>query len=82
MKTYARMAASSTSGKPVLLRVDGEAGHGVTSTAETRNAELADRLAFVLWNTGDARFQPVTAARAVSAPALLPAAAVAPGTSR
>ena len=57
-KTFARMSAASASGKPVLLRVETAGGHGVSSTAEQRNNELADRLAFILWNTGDPGFQP------------------------
>ncbi len=57
-KTFARMAAATSSGKPVLLRVETDGGHGVTTTAKQRNRELADRLAFVLWVTGDKAFQP------------------------
>jgi len=43
------------------MRVEFEGGHGVTTTASQRNAELADQFAFVLWNTGAADFQPVVA---------------------
>lgn len=63
-KTFARMSAASASGRPILLRIDDEGGHGVTNTASQRNAELADRLAFVLWNTGDPAFQPPADQRA------------------
>jgi len=55
------MAAATGSGKPVLMRVEFEGGHGVTTTAGQRNAELAAQFAFVLWNTGAADFQPVVA---------------------
>lgn len=57
-KTFARFKAATTSGKPVLLRVEFDAGHGVSSTADQRNAEWADRIGFVLWTTGDPGFQP------------------------
>ncbi len=60
-KTFARLQAATASGKPVLLRVEPAGGHGVSETAAQRNAELADRLAFILWQTGDPDFQPVYA---------------------
>ena len=41
-KTAARLQAATTSGRPVLLRLDGEAGHGIGSTRSQRHAELAD----------------------------------------
>jgi len=48
-KMAARLQAATTSGKPVLLRVDFDAGHGYGSTKKQRNEELADTLAFLLW---------------------------------
>jgi prolyl oligopeptidase len=57
-KMTARLQASTTSGKPVLLRVDYDAGHGMGSTKSQRDIELADELAFLLWQTGVAGFQP------------------------
>jgi prolyl oligopeptidase len=57
-KMTARLQASTTSGKPVLLRVDYDAGHGMGSTKTQRDVELADELAFLLWQTGVAGFQP------------------------
>jgi len=57
-KTFARMSAATSSGRPVLLRVETAGGHGVSSTSDQRNHEMADRLAFILWNTGDKDFQP------------------------
>ena len=47
-KMTARLQAATSSGRPVLLRVEDEAGHGVGSTADQRDAELADELAFLL----------------------------------
>ena len=51
-KFAARVQAASTSGKPVLLRVDFDAGHGIGSTRSQRDALAADIYAFVLWHTG------------------------------
>lgn len=58
-KFAARLGAASPN--PVLLRLDYESGHGIGSTASARRAEQADWLAFVLWQTGDARHQPPAA---------------------
>jgi hypothetical protein len=49
--------AVSPSGKPVLLRVVLDAGHGLGSTAAQQEAGLADGWAFVLWQLGDPKFQ-------------------------
>jgi len=57
-KAVARLQAASTSGRPVLLRLDGEAGHGIGSTRGQRHAELADVWSFFLWQFGDPEFQP------------------------
>ena len=51
-KMAARLQAATVSGKPVLLRVDFDAGHGYGSTKKQRNEELADTLAFLLWQFG------------------------------
>ena len=51
-KMAARLQAATGSGKPVLLRVDFDAGHGYGSTKKQRNEELADILAFLLWQLG------------------------------
>ena len=51
-KTAARLLAASTSGKPVLLRLDYQAGHGVGNTKQQRLAERADVYAFFLWQMG------------------------------
>ena len=57
-KMTARLQASSTSGKPILLRVDYDAGHGIGSTKSQGIAERADEWAFLLWQFGDKAFQP------------------------
>jgi prolyl oligopeptidase len=46
-KMTARLQAATSSGKPVLLRVDYDAGHGIGSTKEQRNKEVADEYAFL-----------------------------------
>jgi len=57
-KMAARLQAATASGKPVLLRIDFDAGHGYGSTSRQRNEELADTLSFLLWQFGVAGFQP------------------------
>ncbi len=61
-KMAARLQAANTSGRPVLLRVDYDAGHGIGSTRTQRDELLADQQAFMLWQTGDPDFQPGGAA--------------------
>ena len=58
-KLAARLQAATASGKPVLLRVDYDAGHGfIDATQRQREVWLADDLAFWLWQSGDPAFQP------------------------
>ena len=57
-KMTARLQAATSSKKPVILRVEYDAGHGVGSTRKQRDDETADTYAFILWQTGDPRFQP------------------------
>jgi prolyl oligopeptidase len=51
-KTAARLQAASASGRPVLLRLDEQAGHGVGSTAQQTYGKLADVYSFLLWQFG------------------------------
>jgi len=46
-KMAARLQTATTSGKPVLLRVDYDAGHGFGSTKRQRNEQNADIYAFL-----------------------------------
>jgi prolyl oligopeptidase len=62
-KMTARLQAATSSGKPVLLRVDYDAGHGLGSTKSQRDLELADEQAFLLWQFGVADFQPAEQAK-------------------
>ncbi len=57
-KFAARLQMATSSGRPVILRVDTDAGHGLGSTRKQRDDESADTYAFILWQTGDPRFQP------------------------
>ncbi len=57
-KTAARLAAASRSGKPILLRLDYDAGHGIGNTRKQQMLERADIYAFLLWQMGVEGFQP------------------------
>jgi prolyl oligopeptidase len=57
-KMSARLQAATSSKKPVLLRVDYDAGHGMGSTRAQHDLEYADEMSFLLWQAGDAEFQP------------------------
>lgn len=54
-KMAARLQAATSSGKPVLLRVDYGAGHGLGSTKTQTEAERADKYAFLLAQLGGAK---------------------------
>jgi prolyl oligopeptidase len=54
-KTAARLQAATSSGKPVLLRLDMQAGHGIGSTLTQRNSQAADEQAFLLQQMGKMR---------------------------
>ncbi|WP_425258835.1 prolyl oligopeptidase family serine peptidase [Rubrivivax sp. RP6-9] len=65
-KTAARFAAVSAAqpgGRPVLMRLDMDAGHGVVSTRSQDIDERADIYAFLLWQMGVPAFQPGAPAR-------------------
>lgn len=57
-KMTARLQAASSSGKPILLRVDYDAGHGFGSGKKQRSELLADEMSFLLWQFGNPDFQP------------------------
>ncbi|MBI1361809.1 MAG: prolyl oligopeptidase family serine peptidase [Alphaproteobacteria bacterium] len=57
-KMTARLQAATSSDKPILLRVDFDAGHGIGSTRAQQDNEAADTYAFLLWQTGVAGYQP------------------------
>ena len=51
-KFAARVQAASASDRPVLLRMDYEAGHGIGSTKTQQLQERADIFAFMMWQFG------------------------------
>jgi prolyl oligopeptidase len=53
-KAAARLQVATSSKKPILLRLDMQAGHGMGSTATQRNAMSADIYSFLLWQMGKA----------------------------
>ena len=53
-KTTARLQAANPQGRPALLRLDAEAGHGVGSTLTQRQAQEVDIQSFLLWRMGKA----------------------------
>ncbi len=58
LKMTARTQAATSSDRPVLLRVDYDAGHGIGSSVSQYAAQLADEWAFALWQTGAPDFTP------------------------
>jgi prolyl oligopeptidase len=52
-KMTARLQAATSSGKPVLLRVDYDAGHGGIGATKTQHTNLlTDQFSFLLWQLG------------------------------
>ena len=62
-KMAARVQAATSSKRPVLLRVDYDAGHGIGSSNSQYENELADLWSFSLWQMGDPEFQPAAKGR-------------------
>ena len=71
-KMAARLEAASTSGRPVLMRVDFDAGYGGGTSRAQRDEELADIYSFLLWQMTQAPVAPAVA------PAPVPAAPATP----
>ena len=57
-KAAARFQAATTSSKPILMRLDGQAGHGRGSTARQGASKLADVYTFLLWQFGNSAAKP------------------------
>jgi len=57
-KMAARLQAANSGSKPILLRVDYEAGHGFGSTKTQEEEMMADGMSFNLWQFGVPGFQP------------------------
>jgi prolyl oligopeptidase len=59
-KMAARLQAATASGKPILLRNDYDAAHGIGLNRQQRNEELADVLAFLFQQLGVPGVKPPT----------------------
>lgn len=57
-KMAARVQAATASRRPVLLRIDYDAGHGMGSTEQQYERKTADFWSFTLWQMHDPQFQP------------------------
>ena len=57
-KMTAKLQAATSSHRPVLFRVEFDAGHGIGSTRTQRDDETADEFAFLLWQFGETGYQP------------------------
>jgi prolyl oligopeptidase len=57
-KMTARLQAATSSGKPVLLRVDYGGGHGGGSGENEAQQKQADEWSFLFWQFGVPGFQP------------------------
>lgn len=57
-KFAAHLQAASVSGRPVLLRVDFEGGHGAASSKSQLDRLVGEQLAFLYWQVGRPGFQP------------------------
>lgn len=64
LKTGARFQQATTSGRPVLMRLEFDSGHGQGSTRAQSQARTADIWTFMLWQFGVPEYQPVPAASA------------------
>ena len=59
-KLAARLKGATSSERPILLRVEGDEGHGVGSRREQRLAFWADMFTFFLEQMGDPDFKPAS----------------------
>jgi prolyl oligopeptidase len=57
-KMAARLQAANASDKPILLRVNYDAGHGLTDTVSQQVSDWTDIFTFFLWQFGEKDFQP------------------------
>ncbi|QJR15480.1 prolyl oligopeptidase family serine peptidase [Usitatibacter palustris] len=57
-KMAAQLLAATSSGKPVLLNLDFDSGHGIGDTKAQRQKQTADVYSFLFWQAGVPEFQP------------------------
>jgi prolyl oligopeptidase len=60
LKGGSRFASATTSGRPVLMRLEYDSGHGQGSTRAQLESRAADIWSFMLWQFGVPEFQPST----------------------
>lgn len=65
-KLAARLQAATSSSKPILVRVDYDAGH-IIGTANQFFQLVADGISFLFWQLGSPDFQPAKSAMQTSA---------------
>jgi prolyl oligopeptidase len=59
-KFAARLQTATSSGRPILLRVDYDAGHGFLAASRAQSDQLlSDEYGFLLWQLGDPDFQTI-----------------------
>jgi prolyl oligopeptidase len=58
LKAGARFATATSSGKPVLMRLEYDSGHGQGSTRAQLQERVTDIWSFMLWQFGEPAFQP------------------------
>jgi prolyl oligopeptidase len=58
LKAGARFAVATSSGRPVLMRLEFDSGHGQGSTRAQLQERIADIWSFMLWQFGAPEFQP------------------------
>jgi prolyl oligopeptidase len=64
-KMTARLQAATSSGKPVLLTIDYQGGHGIGASKSQSENQTADMFSFFLWQFGDPAFQPAAPGRLI-----------------
>jgi prolyl oligopeptidase len=57
-KLFSRLAPATASGRPVLMRLEYDSGHGQGSTREQSQRRTTDIWSFMLWQFGVPEFQP------------------------
>ena len=57
-KFVSRLAQATTGGRPVLLRLEYDAGHGQGSSRAQLQQRTADIWSFLMWQFGEPGFQP------------------------
>jgi prolyl oligopeptidase len=57
-KMGARLQAAQAGERPILIRIDYDAGHGFGSTKKSQYEQRADMFAFLFWQLGVKGFQP------------------------